>query len=105
MLFIGTHSVTHPCGGSNGQLTGSNETALLLQWDGRTMRLQCTGQELSVVMGVFVVYWYLFSNSCAVARRGPGYAIASVWYTDGNQYHLISQELDWIPEGPDARSI
>ena len=36
------------CGGSNGQLTGSNETALLLQWDGRTVRLECTGQELSV---------------------------------------------------------
>ena len=38
------------CGGSNGQLTGSNETALLLQWDGRTVRLECTGQELSVVI-------------------------------------------------------
>ena len=38
------------CGGSNGQLTGSNETALLLQWDGKTMRLQCTGQELRVVI-------------------------------------------------------
>ena len=38
------------CGGSNGQLTGSNETALLLQWDGRTVRLQGTGQELTVVV-------------------------------------------------------
>ena len=57
------------CGGSNGQLTGSNgcamdmrngapelgaarhdETALVLQWDGRTVRMECTGQELRVAI-------------------------------------------------------